>query len=359
MSTENPNIEETYAEVVETQDSDYSPLDAPVKQRGYTKHKVPTDQQFTILEEPSFDPPSFDELEEEEAADQGATNPKGNNANFGNEKRVFNEEFSELDEKEKKMGAEMMAEMTLDIYSKGCGFLRKFPEISDKKLDKLIAEGEIDPNIMLQTESGNLPVREFAHEYNDSIKDAFAVTDEFKDQVRPPLIRVFKKRGVGMTDEQLLMYYFGQDIAVKGFQAFALRKTANSILDSLKVNTELLKRQNTPQPQPTPPPVQPQPTQERKEDLVDVAEFAEKEIPVRKIKVDGPIGEALQFHEPEEGDHVFANLKGEGEGFANDYVAPAGMPNFGDVEILQNLEKMSNEPNQVPKRTRKPRKQKK
>jgi hypothetical protein len=36
----NQETEQIYAEVVQTVDNDFSPLDAPVKQRSYTQHKM-------------------------------------------------------------------------------------------------------------------------------------------------------------------------------------------------------------------------------------------------------------------------------------------------------------------------------
>ena len=315
---------------------DFSPLDAPVKQRSYTNHKIYDDAEVVAdLEEPTYQPPTFDDFDggaEGEAEKEPA--------------RPFNESYSELDGKEKTMGAEMMAEMTLDIYEKGCGFLGKIPEISEDKLDTLIAEGEIDPNIQLPTESGNLGVKDFAVEYNNSIKDAFEVSDDFKDKVRPPLVRVFKKRGIGMTDEQLLAYYFVTDLGTKTAQAFMLRKTANNILDSLRENTLAIRETQRPTPAPTPTPT---PSKSKEDDSIEfydsVSNVVESEV-VSKPKKSAPktnLEEQLEFFEPEEAGSVFNNLKDNG-GFKEEYVEPSGMPQFGNKDILDTLSKLSDEP---------------
>jgi hypothetical protein len=328
-------------------DNDFSPLDAPVKQRAYTQHKIDENQPFVELEEPSFERPSFADLDG--SAEEESAEPE----------RPFNPSYSELDGKEKTMGAEMMADMTLDIYEKGCFYMGKIPEISEGKLDKLIAEGEIDPSIRLQTEAGEMPIKEFAVEFNDSIKDAFSVSDEFKEKVKPPLLRVFKKRGIGMTDEQLLAYYFGTDLLAKGAQAFMLRKTANSILDSLKENTMAI-RENQMRNQSPPPPAPQQTYEERPSydqprqntsrdaevDYTDnVAEFVStpdkktKNVkPVRR-KPKNNLDEQLQYFEPEE-QEVFSNLKDK-DGFTDSFQDVAGMPQFGDPVIMSELEKLS------------------
>ena len=307
---------------------DFSPLDAPVKQRSYTQHKIYADSDVVPeLEEPTFQAPNFSDFDEASPEEKEPAKP-------------FNEAYSELDGKEKTMGAEMMAEMTLDIYAKGCGFLGKLPEISESKLDQLIADGEIDPNIELPTESGNIGVKEFAVEYNSSIKDAFEVSEDFKNNVRPPLIRVFKKRGIGMTDEQLIGYYFITDLGTKVAQMVMLRKTSKSIVDSLKENTNAIRESQTPRPN-TPTPTPPQ-----KEQSVDyyeeVSEAKEEVIRKPKSKPKTNLEEQIQYFEPEE-DSVFSNLTDKG-GFKEEYVEPSGMPQFGDKDILSKLEKLSEEP---------------
>jgi hypothetical protein len=311
---------------------DFSPLDAPVKQRSYTQHKVYSDADVVPdLEEPTFQAPNFSEFDEPSAEEEKEP------------AKPFNEAYSELDGKEKTMGAEMMAEMTLDIYEKGCNFLGKVPEISEAKLDKLISEGEIDGDIQLPTESGNIGVKDFAVEYNSSIKEAFEVSDDFKEKVRPPLVRVFKKRGIGMTDEQLLGYYFVTDLGTKVAQAVMLKKTANNILDSLKENTLAIRESQTPRPStPTPTPTAPQ-----KEASIDyyeeVADVEESVVRKPKAKPKTNLEEQLQYFEPEEENSVFANLSDKG-GFKEEYVEPSGMPQFGDKDILSRLEQLSEEP---------------
>jgi len=310
---------------------DFSPLDAPVKQRSYTQHKIYSDTDVVPdLEEPSFQAPNFSDFDE--ASSEEEKEPA----------KPFNEAYSELDGKEKTMGAEMMAEMTLDIYEKGCGFLGKLPEISESKLDQLIAEGEIDPDIQLPTETGNIGVKDFAVEYNSSIKDAFEVSEDFKNNVRPPLIRVFKKRGIGMTDEQLLAYYFITDLGTKTAQALMLRKTSNNILDSLKENTMAIKESQRPTAK-APTPTAPAPKKEESIDYYEeVSEVEETVVRKPKAKAKTNLEEQIQYFEPEE-DSVYANLSDKG-GFKEEYVEPSGMPQFGDKDMLSKLEKLSEEP---------------
>ena len=311
---------------------DFSPLDAPVKQRSYTQHHVTDVEAMGDLEEPTFQPPSFNDFEE---GDGGESEPE----------RPFNQSYSELDGKEKTMGAKMMAEMAIDLYEKGCGLLGKLPEISEGKLDRLISEGEIDPSIEIPTEAGNLGVKEFASEYNDSIKDAFSVSDEFKEKVKPPLERVFKKRGIGMTDEQLLMYYFATDFGAKGVQAFMLRKTANGILDSLRENTLAIREQNAYRTTPTPTPTakaEVKTETQSAEYTENISEAVEQEYVAPKRKKPATnLDSQVEFFEPEEVENGVYSILNDNGGFKAETKVADNMPTFGDPEILAGIEKIA------------------
>jgi hypothetical protein len=291
-------------------------------------------QVFEDLKEPNFQPPSFNDFDDAE----GDSEPD----------RPFNQAYSELDGKEKTMGAKMMAEMAIDLYEKGCGLLGKLPEISEGKLDKLISEGEIDPNIDIPTEQGNLKVKEFAIEFNDSIKEAFSVSDEFKEKVKPPLERVFKKRGIGMTDEQLLLYYFATDFGAKGVQAFMLRKTANGILDSLRENTLAIREQNTYRTAPKPQ----QPSQQTEfktetkntEYTENIGDAMEQEyVAPKRTKPATNLDEQIEFFEPEETNGVYSILNDNNGGFKTESKVANNMPKFGDSEILAGIDKIDRE----------------
>ena len=68
------------------------------------------------------------------------------------------------------------------------------------------------------------------------------------------------KRGVGMTDEQLLMFMFGKDIAAKSMMFFQQKQQLNFMIQSIKEATSGQFVQQAPPPQPqqqAPPPPSP------------------------------------------------------------------------------------------------------
>jgi hypothetical protein len=300
-SVEEAEFEEVNDYNVDSQ-PDFSPFDEPVKERDYTKPKIDTSNLESELEEPTFEAPSFADFEDEV------------------EEKPFNPSYNELGNKEKQMGAEMIADVVVDGYArlkKGMGSLSS---ISENKLEREFAEGNINPNIQLPIdEYGNTAsIREFVKEFNDTSKEAFDTPEDFKEKVKPPLIRVFKKRGVGMTDEQLLLYYFGTDFATAGITAFGLKKSADGILKQLREQTDMMRSPNTP------PPPTPTTTSEASTDV------SENE---------------TEFEEPEEvfevQPDIVAPTKKSNSNFSSDSNVPSNMPEFGDPEILKEIDKLA------------------
>jgi hypothetical protein len=163
-----------------------------------------------------------------------------------------------------------------------------------------------------------------------------------------------------MTDEQLLLYYFGMDIGTKGVQAFMLKKTATGIIDSLKENTMAIREQNAYQ---TRPKTQEQEVKyEPKEETPVTEEYSEnisqvvqEEAPRPKRKKPATnLDSQVEFFEPEEvQDGVYSILNDRG-GFKEEKVVADNMPTFGDPEILAGIEKIAKE-NDLEKPTRKKR----
>ena len=122
-------------------------------------------------------------------------------------------------------------------------------EEENRRLKKMYAEGEINPGIQIPIDgAGNtVSVDEFVQEFNSQTSEAIKTTPEFKETVRPAMVRVFEKRGIGMTDEQFLLYHFGVDLATKSITIFALRRQMSSIFDMLR---DMSGTMPTPEPQP-------------------------------------------------------------------------------------------------------------
>lgn len=304
---EEHNIED--AEVIDNaentlSDKGYSPFDEPVVEREYTKPNIDPDQVTGEIEEPVYERPTLEDFADDDDIQQESKSTE--------QPKSFNPEMNDLDNKEKQKGAEMIADVCIDGYSrlkKGLGTLAQF---SEQKLEKEIAEGNIRPDLEIPIdEKGNrLLVRDFVKEYNESTKDAFETDDEFKEKVKEPLVRVFKKRGVGMTDEQLILYLLGTDLATSGLTAINLKKSTNTIIESLREQTEHLKGASQ--------------KQKKSQTSESFNEYSEEEA---KEQV---------YHEPEE------RTKQKTNNFRSS-VKSENLPEYGNPEILSEIDRIAEE----------------
>jgi len=233
---------------------DINPLDEAVNEKTYSRpnFNASTEELNKPIEEPRFAPPPIQkpEVEREDPRKREPVNP----------------EFSGLPKKDKEMAASHMAKLILQGYEWIHDLGNKGLKVSEKKLNKLQAEGEMNLNAMIDYDYGKkMRAGDFFKEYNNQVEGILKVSDEFKEEVTPVLERVLAKRGVGMTDEQLLMFMFGKDIAAKSMMFFQQKQQLNFMIQSIKEATSnQYVQQATPQPQPQPqqesqPQAQPEP----------------------------------------------------------------------------------------------------
>jgi len=294
--------------------SGFSPLDEPVKERAYTKGNVDTKGLEAELEEPTFDAPNFSDFDQEEK-----------------EPSTFNPALDNLDKKEQMYATEQMVDTVLDVYGKAHLLANRVTKIKEEKVAEAMENGEIDPSLQVPIDDmGNsLGLMDYVQEYNAQLSDAIKLEDDFVEKVRPPMVRVFQKKGLAMTDEQFLVVAFGTDILTKGAMIFQLVKQNNKLMTMWKEQSNFVPKtkqskgksttnttpppppSDAPTPQPTPPPTPtPQPT----------------------------------FTEPEEftAESMVGDMVGMKENATfSDTTQADGMPQFGDPSILAKLNELS------------------
>jgi hypothetical protein len=225
-------------------DIDYNPLDEAVNEKRYTQSNVDTSKvDFTKpIEEPRFTPPPF----EQKKFEQKKAEP-------------INPELKNLSKKETEMASAQMCKLILSGYDWVLDLANKNLQVSEKKLNKLQAEGTINLNAMIDYDYGKkVRAGEFFQLYNQQVQGLLKVSDEFKEEVTPVMERVLAKRGIGLTDEQTLMYVWGKELATQGIRFFQQKSQMNYMLKSIQEATASIP-QEEPQPQP-----QPQPQREEK-----------------------------------------------------------------------------------------------
>jgi hypothetical protein len=225
---------------------DFNPLDEAVNEKSYSNANINVDgMNFTSpIDEPTFTPPPIQKkVVQQEQTKREPINPEMNN----------------LGKKDTQMAASHMANLIINGYEWMHELANKGLQVSEKRLSRLQAEGEINLNAMIDYDYGKkIRAGDFFQEYNLQASQTLKVSQEFKDEATPLLEKVLAKRGVGLTDEQMLMFVFGKDIAAKSMMFFQMKSQLNYMIQSIKESTTSQYAQAAPQPQPQPQ-SQPQP----------------------------------------------------------------------------------------------------
>lgn len=233
MANEYFEPEEGGAEI----NGEYDPMDTPINEKAYTKPnvKINAEELQGDIPEPSFAPPVID-LGEPEL--EISSTPK-------KQKEPLNKEMNDLPKKEKGIAASHVASMIMQLYEGANTWANKGMLFNENKLNNLAREGEVDFSLQIPvdyTSDERITLSEFVQDFNRQQKNSLVVSKEFKEEVTPILERVLKKRGIGATDEQMLIFMFGKDIAIKGSMFFAARSQMSEIIGMMKQMTEEMKK---------------------------------------------------------------------------------------------------------------------
>lgn len=234
-------------------DVNYNPFLQNVNEKPYTNLAVGvTEEQLkNSIPEPTFQPQSIDSSENPYANLNGDSAPSGGSKGTP---PPINPSMNDIPDADKSMGAEHMTNLILDGYEQLHVFGNQMLQFPQRKIRKLVSEGEIDLSIPIPYSTGEtITAGQFIEEFNDQNKDTLTVSREFKKEVKPVLKRVLEKRGAGITDEQFLIYAFGKDILVKGVIIAQMRGTMNDMINIIKEQTLAYRQGGVPTPPPPPP----------------------------------------------------------------------------------------------------------
>ena len=257
--------------------SSYSPIAEPVIERSYNEATILTE--IGDIPEPDYASGSMkfedfaDDVVEEEIA------PKEPSA-F---EKITNPAMTDLDNKESKFASAQLVDTILDGYEMLHQLGAKASKISEDKVTKMVLSGEIDSEVRIPvSETDDLNALEYVDMHNQQADELFEYDKSFNDKVRPTMIRVFQKKGWGVSDEQFLMFAFGKDIATKCVMAFSFKKTANLMLENFALMTSQNK-QAMQQPQPqrqvyTPDSIEVKPKEDIAEMKVETAKMSIEDI---------------------------------------------------------------------------------
>lgn len=291
--------------------SGFSPLDEAVKERAYTKSNIDSNGLEAELEEPSFDAPNFSDFDNEDK-----------------EPSTFNPSMENLDKKEQMYATEQMVDTFLDVYGKAHMLANGATKIKEEKISKAIEDGEIDSDLQIPIDNlGNtIGLIDYVQEYNSQLSDAIKLEEDFVEKVKPPMVRVFQKKGLAMTDEQFLVVAFGTDLLTKGAMVFQLVKQNKKLMDMWKGQSNLT------------------PKSKKSNQSAPSAPQSESKQSTVQPSSPKPTEQQSVFYEPEEftAESMVNNMMGMSENvsFQNSPQSDS-MPKFGDPTILKKLDELS------------------
>lgn len=220
--------------VQEVRESNYNPFSQNVKERDYTRVQAAVNAQDLSqpIPEPVFAPQVIGRSRNpyETLSGSDGTRPSSS-GNGGGES--MNPSMNELSPQEKKMAAEQLVDLGLSGYEMLFYFVNKSLQVDKKKFKKLVAEGKINPDTLIPMANGVISAEQFIAEYNEEVSDTISVSNKFKKDIKPPLTRILEKRGMGATDEQLVISILVMHLVQEGTkfaQAYQLKKDMLDII---------------------------------------------------------------------------------------------------------------------------------
>jgi hypothetical protein len=241
--------------VQEEQKNSYNPLLDNVNEKPYSVQSisVPQEQLSSGIPEPTYQPQSISSRQNPyKTIREGGS--MSNSPTEDVKEKSFNPSVNEMPTQEKKEGAKFMAKMTMDGYEQLHVFGNMLLQFSPKKLAKLESEGEINLSIPIPDGyGGTITAGQFIQDYNEQSKDALSVSPAFKKEVMPLLERIYAKRGVSLTDEQMLGFAVGKDALSKIVIVFQMKSAMGDMMDLMREHTQAYNNSNGQAPPPPPP----------------------------------------------------------------------------------------------------------
>jgi hypothetical protein len=237
-------------------EGNFNPLDEPVIHRDYSSPEI---QQGFV---PDLEEPKFHKVRLENQATPNSN--QGGGQNFASQEPV-NPAMNELSDREKSLAAKQLAESALDAYETLKKLSVNFAKIKERNIKKLYDTGKIsrEQRIQINEQGDSVTLMDFTRNFNEQIQQLGEPDPAFRKTIMPPLVREFEKRGMGMSDMQLIAFATLKDISVTAVGLYSANRTFKEILQTMIENNPYAGQEpKSPPPppkpsSPTPPPSSP------------------------------------------------------------------------------------------------------
>lgn len=147
---------------------------------------------------------------------------------------------------EQESQAKQSVDLALKGYEKLHALGRWVGKVDTNELAGLHAKGDINLNQELPLGRRSTTVGGFFEEYNKGIDENIVVTDEFKDNIRPPLTRIVIKNKLFLSDELYVAMIVAEDLTTKMSMLLGLKKSAAMVLKAVTEMAKAQKESNAP-----------------------------------------------------------------------------------------------------------------
>lgn len=136
--------------------------------------------------------------------------------------------------------ASQTADLLLKGYDKLHALGRWIGKVDESDLAQMHAKGKINLEQVLPLGKKSITVHGFFQEYNQGIDQNIVVEQEFKDKIKPPLVRECVRRGWLLSDMNYILVMTAEDLSTKIGMLVGLKKSANLVLNACQ---EMMKAQ--------------------------------------------------------------------------------------------------------------------
>ena len=202
--------------------TDYNPLGSNVDEKNYMK-KPEIAGAPEEVSEPMFNMETVNPIETQKKVEASTT-----------QTLPPNPALNELDQAGKRLAAEQLVDLVLKGYSRLLDLGKWFVRVDKEQIMEMQIDGKNDPNFTLpmdETGKVQITLEEYVTTYNKQSSEALTVSLDFLNKVREPMIRLCIKKGWGVTDEEYLIYLWGEELAVKGSMVVGFKRSMNKTLN--------------------------------------------------------------------------------------------------------------------------------
>ena len=164
----------------------------------------------------------------------------------------FNPQMNDLTKKDKRIAAELAATGAIDSYAFVLeNFVSPIGKFDKRKIEKLIVEGQIDRDLVVETGEGVLPLTTFVDGFNSNVDNIVRVDESFREKIIGPLTDIFEKRGIGFTPEQYVGLEVFKDCGMKLGILLQMKSDVKTMTENFVQRTNEIRNGNYAQTQQT------------------------------------------------------------------------------------------------------------